>query len=163
MAANQAKILKTMSVVMLPISTVVSIFLPAGIQFYFFVSSVLHLVQSWVLHAPWFRRWAGLRPLNKSTQVPGAVNWQAPRVVDVHAPRVGGSHQQATAQSETMFGSFQSTIDMAKEKLNDYSDRSTLEKSQKSAKEYEAKRALEEKERYLARMNRKRTKDDQYL
>ncbi|KAL2263562.1 hypothetical protein VTK26DRAFT_6210 [Humicola hyalothermophila] len=163
MAESQQKLLKTMSLVMLPLSTVVSIFLPAGIQLYFFVTSAFHLAQTWFMHQSWFRRWVGLKPLNKSTQPAGAMTWQAPRVVDVNAPRVGGTQQQATARPETMFGSFQSTIDMAKEKLNDYSDRSAAEKAQKSAQEYEAKRALEEKEKYLARMSRKRAKDDEYF
>lgn len=150
-----------MSLVMLPISTVVGLFLPAGVQIYFFATSLLHLVQSFVIHSNWFRRWVGMKPLVKTFESNG-IEWEAPRVVDTRAVRVKSAQPTGGAKSESMFGSFQSTIDMAKEKMNDMSDKSTLERNQKSARDYETKRALEEKEKYLARVNGKRGKNDEY-
>jgi YidC/Oxa1 family membrane protein insertase len=161
MGLKQQKVLKTMSIVMLPISTVVSLFLPSGIQFYFFASSLLHLLQSYVTHANWFRRWVGMTPLVEAVPLTG-VSWQPPRVVDAHAPRVKSANPAAAAQSDSVFSSFQSTIDMAKEKLNEYGDRNTLENAQKSARDYEMKRALEEKEKYLSRVNGKRGRSDEH-
>ncbi|GAB1314637.1 hypothetical protein MFIFM68171_04847 [Madurella fahalii] len=161
MAPQQQKIMKIMTVVMLPLSTVVAIFLPAGVQLYFFATSALHFLQSFVTHQPWFRRWVGLRPLVKpSTALPGGITWEAPRVVDVQAPRVKTDRPVAAPKSENMYESFQSSLGTIKEKFNEYADRKSGDRDHKIAREYEEKRALEEKERLIARLQGKRARDN---
>ncbi|KAK4118780.1 TOM13-domain-containing protein [Parathielavia appendiculata] len=161
MAPQQQKIMKIMSLVVMPISTAVSLFFPAGLTWYFFVTSLLHTAQTWFLHQPWFRRLARLKPLSIDLGPTGG-SWQAPRVVDISAPRVTPIQRAATPRSESIVGSIKSTLADAKEKLNERSDKASLERTHKAAREYEEKRALEEKERILARLERKRLKDEQY-
>ncbi|SPQ21445.1 3c189008-5d38-41cc-9fda-86b2cbdd8014 [Thermothielavioides terrestris] len=162
MAQEQQKMLRIMSLVMLPLSVVVPLFLPAGATLFFFVSAVLHFVQQWTFHQPWFRRLVGLKPLVK-TGGTGEMSWQAPRVVDLSAPRVAGAPRPvAPSGSQTMYQSLKSTLDDAKQKFNERADRSALERAQKAAREYEEKRALEEKEKILARLQQKRFKDERY-
>ncbi|KAL2022351.1 hypothetical protein VTK56DRAFT_5418 [Thermocarpiscus australiensis] len=162
MSPQQQNMMKTFNLIMFPLSTVFTVFLPAGVQFYFLVTSALQLLQSYVLYQNSFRRWVGLRPLFKTAAESGDMSWQPPRVLDQHAPRVKTS-QAAAPQSESMFASFRSTIDMAKAKFNDYSDKNDKDYAQKRAREYEEKRALEEKERIIARLQeKKRAKDSGY-
>lgn len=161
MAPQQQKVLKTMSIVMLPLSTICSMFLPAGIQLYFFVTSALHYLQTFLMYTGWFRRMVGLRPLVKTVESAGPVSWQPPRVMDANAPRVKTA-QAAVPKSETMFETIRSTINMAKEKMEDYSDRNDSDRARKAARDYEEKRALEEKEKYLARLQEKRMKDGKF-
>jgi len=154
MAPQQAKTMKLFSLAVVPISTIVTLFMPAGLPLYFFYSSVLHFVQSWFTHQPWFRRMIGLRPLT----IPGlsdAALWQAPRVVDSSAPRVTSARPAAAPASETMYDSLKSTFSDAKEKLNERADKGEAERTHKAAREYEEKRSLEEKEKTLARLQRR--------
>ena len=159
MAPQQQKTFKAMALIMTPFTTVVSLFLPAGIQWYFCVTSFLHMIQQWFLHRPWFRRWIGLRPLNKTS--PMGITWEAPRVVDTKAPRVKTEVPTAVPknQDSSLYSSIKSTIELAKEKMESQSTKAALERAQKAAREYEEKRALEEKEKYLARINAKRFKN----
>jgi YidC/Oxa1 family membrane protein insertase len=162
MSGQQQKTMKIMSLVVLPITGVVSLFLPAGTTFYFFVSSSLHLAQTWLMHQPWFRRLLGLRPLQQAVD-PNQPSWQAPRVVDLSAPRVSPAAQAAAAAtSETMFTSLKSSLKDAKETFSERTDRNAKDRAQKAAQEYEEKRALEEKERLLARLQQKRLKDNHH-
>lgn len=150
-----------MSLVVMPLTTAVALFLPSGLTFYFFLSSLLHTLQTYFLHQQWFRRLIGLKPLTVPVSV-GEGSWQAPRIVDMSAPRITSAQRAAAPVSESMFGSIQSTLADAREKLNERSDRSAMERSQKAAREYDEKRALEEKEKILARLQQKRVKDERY-
>ena len=147
--------MKMMSLVIMPISTAVALFLPSGLTWYFFLSAFLHTTQAWFLHQQWFRRLVGLKPLNMPS-APGAVEWQAPRVVDISAPRVATSPQAAAPAAESIMGSIRSTLADAREKLNERSDKGDIERSHKAAREYDEKRALEEQERMVARLQQKR-------
>ncbi|KAL2136216.1 hypothetical protein VTI74DRAFT_4846 [Chaetomium olivicolor] len=165
MPLQQQKTMKIMSLVMMPISIVFTLFLPSGIQFYFLVSSVLHWAQAWLTYQPWFRRMVGLKPLAKpNEQAVGQMSWQAPRVVDVSAPRIAGVQQPgpSTTGPESMFSSLKSTIQDAREKLNERADRGSQERAHKAAREYDEKRALEERERIVARLQQKKIKDGRY-
>ncbi|KAK4149767.1 60Kd inner membrane protein-domain-containing protein [Chaetomidium leptoderma] len=161
MAAQQQRTMKIMSVVIMPMSTVVALFLPSGLTFYFFLSSLMHTVQTFFLHQPWFRRMVGLRQLSLPP-APGEMAWQAPRVVDMSAPRVTPIQTVATPGAETMYGSLKATIADAKEKLNERVDRGAVERSLKAGREYDERRALEEKEKLVARLHQKGVKGERY-
>jgi YidC/Oxa1 family membrane protein insertase len=163
MEPQQQKIMKIMSLVVMPISTAVSLFFPAGLTWFFLVSSLLHTAQTWFLHQPWFRRLAGLKALPTPLAPTGAPgSWQAPRVMDLHAPRVTPIRPAAAPGSDTLLGNLKSTIAVAKDKLNERSDKVSVERAHKAAREYNEKRALEEKEKILARLEQKRLKDQRY-
>ncbi|KAK4246708.1 60Kd inner membrane protein-domain-containing protein [Corynascus novoguineensis] len=164
MAAQQRKMMKIMSLVVMPLSTVVALFLPSGLTWYFFLSSLLHTVQAFFMHQPWFRRLVGLRPLTApAPSSSGPMGWQAPRVVDARAPRVAQAQSVASAPApESMFGSIKSTLEDAKEKLNERSNKDAVDRALKAAREYEEKRALEEKEKILARLHQKRAKGERF-
>ncbi|KAL2176490.1 60Kd inner membrane protein-domain-containing protein [Thermothelomyces heterothallicus CBS 202.75] len=164
MAAQQQKMMKIMSLVVMPISTVVALFLPSGLTWYFFLSSLLHTIQAYFMHQPWFRRLVGLRPLT----APGPPSrptaaWQAPRVLDARAPRIAAAqHATPPPAPETMFASLKSTLADAKEKLNERANKDSAERSLRAAREYEERRALEEKEKIVARILQKRNKGERH-
>ncbi|KAL2191527.1 TOM13-domain-containing protein [Thermothelomyces heterothallicus CBS 203.75] len=164
MAAQQQKMMKIMSLVVMPISTVVALFLPSGLTWYFFLSSLLHTIQAYFMHQPWFRRLVGLRPLT----APGPPSrptaaWQAPRVLDARAPRIAAAqHATPPPAPETMFASLKSTLADAKEKLNERANKDSAERSLRAAREYEERRALEEKEKIVARILQKRSKGERH-
>jgi YidC/Oxa1 family membrane protein insertase len=160
MAPQQRNTVKTMALVVMPISTAVGLFLPSGLTLYFLLSSMMHTLQTYLMHQHWFRRLVGLPPLVAPEQA-GGMAWQAPRVVDMSAPRVTPIRPRAAPASESIFGSLQSSIASAKEKLNERSDRDALERAHKAARQYEEKRALEEKEKTIMRLQN-RGKRGQY-
>jgi len=148
--------MKIVSLVVMPISIVFTLFLPSGITLYFAITSLLHLFQVWVLHMPWVRARLGLKQLVEGGGggPNDGITWQAPKIINVNAPRVTPLKPKAAAR-ETMFGSLKSTYADAKDKLNERSEKSDFESHHKSARQYEEKRALEEKEKLLDRMERK--------
>ncbi|KAL2268970.1 hypothetical protein VTJ83DRAFT_3816 [Remersonia thermophila] len=164
MAEQQQKMVRMMSLIVIPLSTVVAVFLPSGITWYFLVSAVLHTIQTWLMHQAWFRRLTGLRRL----EVPapkGAVEgtWQAPRVLNASAPRVGQAVYSAPRPaSESMFDSLKKSLNDAKKAMNERADRTEAERARKAAQEYEQKRSLEEKEQLLARIERQRRRNQRH-
>ncbi|VBB75890.1 OXA1 Inner membrane protein mitochondrial precursor encoded by the oxa1 gene [Podospora comata] len=152
MASSQQGTMKIMTMVAAPITLGVSIFLPAGLQLYFAISTFLQFGQQWLTYQNWFRKMIGLRPVvfggHHRTPIGGA--YQAPRTLDTKGTVV--------PQKETLFESLKSTKAAAQQKLEQWQDNSTSKATFAKAQEYEAKRALEEKERLLARRNRKRAR-----
>ncbi|KAK4174360.1 OXA1 inner membrane protein mitochondrial precursor encoded by the oxa1 protein [Triangularia setosa] len=155
MAKSQQGTMKIMTLVAAPITLGVSIFLPAGLQLYFAVSTFLQFSQQWLTYQNWFRKMIGLRPVvlggHPTTPVGGA--YQAPRTLDVKGTVV------EPPQKETFFESLKSTKAAAMEKLNNYQAKTTTKATHAKAQDYEEKRALEEKERMLARRQMRRAKN----
>ncbi|KAK0660096.1 OXA1 inner membrane protein mitochondrial precursor encoded by the oxa1 protein [Cercophora samala] len=153
MAASQQGTMKIITVIAAPVTLAVSVFLPAGLQLYFALSTLLQYVQQWLTYQNWFRKWIGLWPVviggHPTTPFRGA--YQAPRTVDVKGRVI-------EPKKETFFESLKSTKAAAMEKVEAWQNKSTTKATFAKAQEYEAKRALEEKERMLERRNRKRAK-----
>ncbi len=150
------------SLAVVPLSTVVTLFLPAGLAFYFVITSLLHLGQTWLTHQSWFRRRVGLKPLATASTHPGQMAWEAPRIIDVSAPRVTPVQRAPVVKAETVFGSIKSTVQDVKEKLSVREDKHSAERAQKAAREYDERRALEEKEKTIARREQKRARNGRY-
>ncbi|KAK4141218.1 outer membrane protein TOM13-domain-containing protein [Dichotomopilus funicola] len=160
MAPQQQKISRIMSLIIMPISTGVALFFPAGTTWFFFLSSLLHGTQTYVLHQGWFRRMVGLPPLSAPSSAP-RVAWHAPRVLNVAAPRVKGSQTAKSAPaagSQSIYQSLMTSINDAKGMTNARMDKNAGERSAKAAKEYQDRRALEEKERLVSRLQSKKMK-----
>ncbi|KAK0635994.1 60Kd inner membrane protein-domain-containing protein [Bombardia bombarda] len=151
MAPAQQQTMKIVSMVMLPVSLMFTIYIPAGIQLYFFTTGALHTFQNWVFYQNWFRRIAGLPPLVTPGSRSGGggggarAQYQAPRVIDVKAKVV------PEEPKKSLLSTVGGGMAAAKDKFTSYQERSTKEKSFKEAKAYEEKRALEEKEKLVAR------------
>ncbi|KAK5656782.1 hypothetical protein OQA88_4330 [Cercophora sp. LCS_1] len=148
MAPDQAKTMKVMSVVLLPVTGVVTMFMPAGLQFYFVVSSLLQWLQSAAFYNPTFRGWMGLGPLTPPRPVlpqdqrpmSAAARWQGPRVIETTAKPV----------SESPLETLKSTFEAAKQKVSDYQEKSDKRTTKTKTEDYEEKKRLEEEEHILA-------------
>jgi membrane protein insertase Oxa1/YidC/SpoIIIJ len=66
--------MKIMTWVLAPIAIPVTIFLPAGVTFYFALAALLGAAQNTLTMQPWFRRWYGLTLLPP----PPVETYQAP-------------------------------------------------------------------------------------
>ncbi|KAK4202066.1 OXA1 inner membrane protein mitochondrial precursor encoded by the oxa1 protein [Triangularia verruculosa] len=154
MAQSQQGTMKIITLVAAPITLGVSIFMPAGLQLYFAVSTFLQFSQQWLTYQNWFRKMIGLRSVvlggYPTTPLSGA--YQAPRTLDAKGTVV-------QPQKETFFESLKSTKQVAMDKLNNYQANNTAKNTHAKALEYEEKRALEEKERMIARRQMKRAKN----
>ncbi|KAK3984403.1 mitochondrial inner membrane protein OXA1 [Cladorrhinum sp. PSN332] len=155
MAPAQQKTMKIMALVVGPITGIVSLFFPAGLQLFVLFTSALHYGQQLLTHAPWFRRMAGLSQLGQSAG--GPISYQAPRVIDTTAARVA-ERTSAPTQNESIYASIKSTADLAREKMETRTQKSNVQRAQAKAQEYEQKRALEEKERLVARQEMRKLK-----
>ncbi len=153
MAPKQAKMMKIVSLAVMPISVIFTLFLPSGTTLYFAITSLLHLFQTWVLHMPWVRARLRLAQLHEGGVSPNTITWEPPKIIDANAPRV--SPIRPKAAPENVFGSLKSSLSDAKEKLSERSDKADYDNRLKNARGYEDKRALEDKEKLLDRMERK--------
>lgn len=153
MAPQQAKIMSIAAIVMTPLSLFVTVYFPAGLQWFFLVTGVLQYLQTWVFYQPWLRRWANLPELVVKNVTPTApqtspfsakgAKWQSPRTITTTA---------APAKDDN---SIMSNLRGGLQSVRDKLDTSTKTKKNtmrlKEAQEYEERRALEEEEKYHAR------------
>ncbi len=66
-----------MGIVMVPISILVTVWLPASVQLFILLSGSLQYLQTWALHQNWLRERLGLVPLVPTGQAPvSAGKWQ---------------------------------------------------------------------------------------
>jgi YidC/Oxa1 family membrane protein insertase len=159
MPADTANIMKLMGYVMTPVTLFFTMKFSAGLQLFLLTTGVLQAVQSTLLLRPWFRKMAGLPPLerhDKATPLsPGAASWQAPRTLTTTAATVdadkGGVFREAKSTARQ-------ARDTLTQKLKEYTDKGDVKEAMAKAKKYEERRALEEKERYYARMEEQRLK-----
>ncbi len=155
MAPDQAKMIKSMGMVMVPLSIVATVSLPSGVQVYFLISSLLQWLQTKLFYIPAFRKWTGLPPLKLGGDVdtgPKAPvgSWQAPRVLNTTA-------RPATQEGNKggIFSSMKGALETTTEKASQMQKKSDAKAAVRKAAEYEEKRALEEKERLIARREEK--------
>ena len=153
MAPQQAKIMSIVSLVMAPISGLVTIYFPAGLQLFFFMTGALQYLQTWVFYQPWLRRWAGLPPLTPVSPAQPqtspfsaqSASWQAPRTISTTATPA------RTASFSDIRDSLKGGIRSASEKISRSAEGNKKKQLRKQASDYEERRALEEEEKYHAR------------
>ncbi|EFX02035.1 mitochondrial export translocase [Grosmannia clavigera kw1407] len=172
MAPEQAQLMKMMQIVITPVSILVTVKMSAGLTLFFFLSSVLQMVQTWLWHQPWLRTWKGLPPLHTLIQTPGvakpaassttlrlspASTWQAPRAISTSATVTASGSEAAKPAGPP------STVDVVKKGWNkmmgtakDKQGASKDKQTFKAALEYEKKRAAEEEESLYRRREAER-------
>ncbi|KAK3403378.1 60Kd inner membrane protein-domain-containing protein [Sordaria brevicollis] len=159
MAPQQARMMTTMGIFLVPISIFATAWLPSALQWYFLVSAIGQYFQASVFHFPAFRRWVGLPELVKGGMRgpspfarPGAIQYSAPRTIDTTATPA------TPADSGSILGDIQESKKFVAEKLADWRKKNESSGIATRAKEYEERRALEEHEAYLARLELKKQK-----
>jgi YidC/Oxa1 family membrane protein insertase len=167
--------MKTLAYVITPVSLIVTIYLPAGVQWFFLVSAILQYGQSWLWRQPWLRKWARLGPIPFSPTQSGRVvqganggmKWQAaqPRSAGGGGGGAGTvipTTARSLAEAEgdlSVRGIAQGLRDgwgSVKEKRDAYVKKTTAKADKSRQKDYEEKRALEDDNGFYERRNRKR-------
>lgn len=156
MAPQQQQTMRAMGIVLVPLSALATIFLPAGLQLFFLVSGSLQYLQSKVFYDPLMRRWLGLPELHLGGEpvAPTATSYQAPRTMDTTATEV-------PPKDDGMLDSFKGSFSAAKEKLKNYQLDQELKTSGKKKVDYEEKAELEQQARALERAERRRAMKNQ--
>ncbi|KAK3951761.1 60Kd inner membrane protein-domain-containing protein [Pseudoneurospora amorphoporcata] len=160
MAPQQARMMKSMGIVMVPISILATAWLPAALQWYFLVSAIGQYFQASIFHLPAFRRWVGLpdlvpggmrgpSPFAKAAAPSGAIQYVAPRTINTTA---------TPADSGSILGDIKDSSSFVKEKLENWKKKNEKTNFSSRAKEYEERRALEEHEAFIARLEMKKQK-----
>ncbi|EGO60972.1 mitochondrial export translocase Oxa1 [Neurospora tetrasperma FGSC 2508] len=160
MAPQQARMMKSMGLVLVPVSIFATAWLPAALQWYFLVSAIGQYFQASIFHLPAFRRWVGLpelvpggmrgpSPFAKAAAPSSTIQYVAPRTMDTTATPV---------DSGSILGDIKDSSNFVKEKLEDWKKKNDNTNIHSRAKEYEERRALEEHEAYLARLELKKQK-----
>ena len=149
MAPAQQKTMKIVGLVITPVTLLVTTGLPAGLQFYFVITSALHYFQQSVFYNAMFRRLVGLNPIVKTGQAVAptqtGAQWQAPRTIDT----------TAKTEKTTIFQDLKESKAAAAEKWTSFNKKHQTKDEQRKAEEYEERRALEEKQKELARRRRR--------
>jgi len=156
MAPQQQQTMRAMGIVLVPISALATIFLPAGLQLFFLISGGLQYLQAKIFYDPVLRRWMGLGKLHLGGEpvAPTASNYQAPRTMDTTATEV-------PPKDDGMLDSFKGSFTAAKEKLRDYQLNQELKTSGKKKMDYGEKAELEQQARVLERAERRRAMKSQ--
>lgn len=156
--------MKLMAYILTPISTLVALWLPAGLQFYFVISSILALFQNILFRNAVFRRMTGLPTLASS--VPQSTNhisgalYQAPTRRDPNTIPVRAVDESASKQSvfTTGMASLKQTIHNAKGGLGDHVETSQKQQAEKDMKAWEKRRAEEDRKKFLNEMHGKKNR-----
>ncbi|KAI8946234.1 hypothetical protein F4801DRAFT_75989 [Xylaria longipes] len=134
----QEMIMGGMKYAMPPVIFLGTAWLPAAVQFFFFVLSVSSLMQTQAILTPAFRVWAGLPPLlDRDAPKGGVIQYQSPTKRGIRASLEDG----VNAATKTIKAATGTTDDKAR---------------WKKAKEYEDQRAEEERQKAQRRMDETR-------
>lgn len=150
--------MKLMGLVLVPISFIVALWLPAAIQFYFVISTILAIGQNYLFRNAFFRRIANLPPLKPTPAAvpvasqpgPGAAasNVIAARVVE--EPKAGSINSAIT--------NIKQTIHDAKGGMGNYAESQQKKKGEKDLMSWEEKRAEEDRRKILSAMKKRNDK-----
>jgi len=156
MAEAQQKTMKTMSFVIIPVGVLATLWIPAGLQFYFLLTASLQWLQSAAFYNPTLRRLLGLGPLHlggvdPSAPKPKPGTWQAPRTLETTAKVVETEEPKASSA----LAGLKETAAVAREKIGEYNQKSKKKSAASLARELEERRALQEQEELIARREMK--------
>ncbi|KAH6692465.1 mitochondrial export translocase Oxa1 [Plectosphaerella plurivora] len=163
-AQTQAQ-MKLMAYILTPISALVAMWLPAGLQFYFVISTLLAVAQNVLFRNSVFRRLTGLPTLKSAVpptstpHISGAL-YQAPTRRDPNTIPVKAVEESAPKENVFSSGmtSIKQTIHNAKGGMGDHLETSKKEQSEKDMKAWEEKRAEEDRRRYGSRKAKNNTR-----
>lgn len=162
--------MQIMSVALIPVGGIVTLYMPAAVQVFFVFTGLLQYLQTWAFYQPWVRRFFGLGPVFKfdAPRIPsGGSGASASASASGPAPPPGGSYQaprvigqeqqqQAPASDDGLFGTVKSSVSWVREKMAETSAKSENKVAATKAQEYEQRRALQEQDEWRARVQEKR-------
>lgn len=157
-----------MSVVLIPVGGIVTLYMPAVVQVFFVWTGILQYLQTWAFYQPWVRRLCGLGPISKfdapaPTRSPSLASASAAPVSATggswQAPRTAGqqqTQQQAQASDDGLFSTVKSSVSWVREKMAENTAKSENRVAANKAQEYEQRRALQEQDEWRARVQERR-------
>ncbi|WYZ38268.1 hypothetical protein EsH8_III_000182 [Colletotrichum jinshuiense] len=152
---------KLMMYILGPLSVIFTAYLPAAVQWYFFITGAIGVVQNWLFTKAGFRNLFGLTPLpaapTSTTTVapPTRPTYQAPRggaATPAPAP-AEGSQQDGSISG--VIASLKQTVHNAKGGAGNYVESNRAREESKQAKKYAEKRGEQERQKFWSDMRRK--------
>jgi YidC/Oxa1 family membrane protein insertase len=162
--------MKGLAYILTPISFLITLWMPACLQFFFVVSALLQYLQSWLWRQPWLRSWANLGPLVKPGSGSGFLNpassYQAPRTGSSSAGGGPTRFSKGATISTTarpvsvdegdltvsgVASGLKEGWNAAKQVQTKWATKSSAKNDKQRADEYEERRALEDKAAYYRR------------
>ncbi|KAK2006219.1 YidC/Oxa1 family membrane protein insertase [Colletotrichum eremochloae] len=139
-----------------PLSVIFTAYLPAGVQWYFFVAGAIGVVQNWLFTKPGFRNLFGLMPLPTAPAPATTAATVAPSGLAYQAPRVAPA--QTAAQDGSISGvinSLKQTVHDAKGGAGNYMEANRSKEEAKHAKKYAERRSEQERQKFWSEMRKK--------
>ncbi|KAK1974503.1 60Kd inner membrane protein-domain-containing protein [Colletotrichum cereale] len=154
---------KLMMYILGPLSVIFTAYLPAGVQWYFFVTGVIGVVQNWLFTKSGFRNFFGLMPLTSAPAPAAATTTALPSRLTYQAPRAGPSASApapaaTSAQDGSISGvinSLKQTVHNAKGGAGNYMEANRSKEEAKHAKKYAEKRGEQERQKFWSEMRKK--------
>ncbi|GKT41215.1 LOW QUALITY PROTEIN: mitochondrial inner membrane protein OXA1 [Colletotrichum spaethianum] len=149
---------KLMMYILGPLSVIFTAYLPAGVQWYFFITGLVGVLQNWLFTKAGFRNFFGLMPLPSTpapattTAPPSRLTYQAPRRAAASAPA------ETPAQDGSISGvinSLKQTVHNAKGGAGNYMEANRSKEEAKQAKKYAEKRGEQERQKFWSEMRKK--------
>jgi YidC/Oxa1 family membrane protein insertase len=148
MDERQKAMTKLFTWILTPLSLVITIWLPASVQFYFICTSALSMAQNLIMRQTWYRRLTNLPPLpspagpSGAASVPGQVTYQAPRAAN-------------EGNVSAALGQIRETFHKAKGLSGDHIAHNKEKKLNQDRKKLDEKRQAEEGEALQRRLQEK--------
>ncbi|EFQ35609.1 YidC/Oxa1 family membrane protein insertase [Colletotrichum graminicola M1.001] len=150
---------KLMMYILGPISVIFTAYLPAGVQWYFFVAGAVGVFQNWLFNMAGFRKFFGLMPLSTPTTATtttaaasSGLTYQAPRGAAAATPA------ETSAQDGSISGvinSLKQTVHDAKGGAGNYMEANRTKEEANYAKKYAERRGEQERQKFWSEMRKK--------
>ncbi|KAK1574637.1 60Kd inner membrane protein-domain-containing protein [Colletotrichum navitas] len=145
---------KLMMYILGPISVIFTAFLPAGVQWYFFVAGAVGVFQNWLFNMAGFRKFFGLMPL--SAPAAATITTAAANSGPTYQPPRGAA--KTSAQDGSISGiinSLKQTVHDAKGGAGNYMEANRAKDEAQHAKKYAERRGEQERQKFWSEMRKK--------
>ncbi|KAM0328608.1 hypothetical protein ACHAQA_005018 [Verticillium albo-atrum] len=157
--------MKLMMYIFVPISLIVTIWLPSAVQFYFLCSTLVGWLQNLLFQNPAFRRATGLPVLVKpvapasTSHISGAMFYPPTKRTasnDANTIDVTAVEEKPKGVFGSAVADLKQTVHGAKGGMGSFVDQARKEQAEKSSKTWDEKRAEEDKRRFRAELRRRK-------
>ncbi|OHE97747.1 YidC/Oxa1 family membrane protein insertase [Colletotrichum orchidophilum] len=153
---------KLMMYILGPLSVIFTSYLPAGVQFYFFITGIIGVAQNWLFSKASFRTLFGLTPIGPGPAAAPitttATNSSAPTRLTYQAPRSTPEPTTPAADSGSIKGivdNFKQTVHNAKGGAGNHLEAGRKREAEKAAKKYAEQRGEQERQKFWSETRRK--------
>ncbi|KAK1670980.1 60Kd inner membrane protein-domain-containing protein [Colletotrichum godetiae] len=155
---------KLMMYILGPLSVIFTSYLPAGVQFYFFITGIIGVAQNWLFTKSAFRNLFGLTPIVAPAATPISTTAaktsisSGPTRLNYQAPRAASASEAPAADAGSVKGimdNLKQTVHNAKGGAGNHVEAGRKREAEKAAKKYAEQRGEQERQKFWSDTRKK--------